>query len=736
MRGGAMTSRLRKTALWRTLLRRASLRRSGRSCAVAVALAGLLIGAGALAAAPATVLIQGVLLTKAGGPTTDGLYDMTFTLHAAQSGGTGAWSESTKVVVKGGEFTHALGSIKSIPGGLLGTMKEVWLGATVAKEPELARKKLHAVTFARRAAVADAAGFTYAGSLTKGGPATNLQCTGCVSTSELKIDSDLDMAAYGLKAKTVAANTVAATTFLGDGSKLTGIKIPSGGCKIAGQVVKGIKPDGTLDCVVAMDPTALPADGLDDISNKLLTNQFIDVVDGGVVPIQDNNPTGVSDKLVLPDLGLAQKLDVVVALTNSDIASVTVWLFDPDNTKYVLYEKAGKGTKLAGTWPSNNKTVSGDLTKWVGKNPKGTWRLQIIDTGFKDNKFDGQVDSWSVSVKTLSSKKVAATGNLIVQGALKLPVKAKEPLPCNAANLGYMWVDSGSRALKICNGKLWHPINLVVPDGSKDNPAKTCDAIKKVYTASKSGTYYLDPDGPDGLTVPFEAHCDMTTMQGGWTQVMNVHPADGSSVSFSNTTFWQTNSVYGSYAKHFTNDYKGPMAWLYNAKAIMVQVVEPGVNGKIIGWKAWSLKATKTFDSFFDSSSNTTQTASVLGANVKNVYAYEAVIKNGSQLQSNRMFNPNNDRVRLGVNGYSAQGDDNQPGLGTMMNQSSGNNTYRYKDVELWVNSTANVWCQAPGKGSFKWIGTDGGCGGNCGNCDSKASPPYSPYWVYRIYVR
>ena len=95
---------------------------------------------------------------------------------------------------------------------------------------------------------------------------------------------------------------------------------------------------------------------------------------------------------------------------------------------------------------------------------------------------------------------------------------------------------------------------------------------------------------------------------------------------------------------------------------------------------------------------------------------------------------------RVAYHGRSYEyGDDNQPGLGTQMNEcicGGGNNCYRYKDVELWVDSNSNRWCDSPNTGSFAWIGNDGFCGSSCGSCDSTAGPPYSPYWTYRIYVR
>ena len=735
--------------------------------AFAAALA--LVAQPAEAAVPTSLTVTGALQAIGGGPAADGTYYLTFSLYDAPAKGKAVWSEpNVKVLVSGGHFSQDIGVNTPLKPEVLAGLKTAWLGVAVSPDPELPRQRLRSVAYALRAAsvdglqctgcvkaehlapgsiTADKVGFTYAGAKTKGGPAEtalDLQCTGCVTVAEMKFDQDLDLGGNGLKVKkvqaeTVAANTVTATSFAGDGSKLTGLKTPAGTCKVKGEVVKGIAADGTLICVPSMDPANLPPDGIDEISNGLIANQFVDEMKiSKAVPIKDNDPTGVSSTLVMPDIGLAQKLDVWFDISNSDVSKVTVWLFDAANTKYVLYDKGGKGTSIKGTFPSKDKPVKGDLAAWAGKNPKGTWRLQVLDTGFKNNANDGQINGWGIQLQTLSNKKIQVKGKLLVNDGFRLPVAAKEPEACDAANLGFMWVDQSSKSLKICNGKKWFTLNLVSPDGSKSNPALSCKAIADAYPSLKTGDYWLDNDGAKGVAPPYQAHCDMDIQGGGWTLAMNVNPADGNVVSFTNKKFWQSDAEFGTYSNHFTKDYKGPAAWQLVADDIMVQTAEPGANGNIIGWKAWRMTA-KTFDSFFHSPDNTTQTSSVLGSQVAGVYAYEAVIRNGTHLQSNRKINPNGDRVRLGVNGYSKQGDDNQPGLGTQMNENScgvGNNCYRYKDVELWVNSSSNLWCSGPGNGSYAWIGTDGGCGGKCGNCDSKAGPPYKPHWTYRIYVR
>jgi len=268
-------------------------------------------------------------------------------------------------------------------------------------------------------------GFTYAGAKTKGGPANSaldVQCTGCVSVAEMKFDQDVDLGGNALKAKAISATSVSAASFLGDGSKLSGIKIPSGECKVAGEVVKGINPDGTLKCVKAIDPSALPKDGIDEISNYLIHNQFVDKTCGkSNVPIPDNNPVGVADTLTFPDIGLAQKLDIEVSLTNSNLKDVTVKVFDPNNVEFLLLNKNATGKSISTAFPGKTKPVKGDLGGWVNKNPKGKWRIVVTDGAFLNNGNDGAIKSWCVSIQTLSNKKVQVKGNLIVDGAITSP---------------------------------------------------------------------------------------------------------------------------------------------------------------------------------------------------------------------------------------------------------------------------------------------------------------------------
>jgi subtilisin-like proprotein convertase family protein len=257
-----------------------------------------------------------------------------------------------------------------------------------------------------------------------------------------------------------------------------------------GLVIRGFKDDGSYDCVSGGGkplPADLPPDGIDEISNGLILNQFTDSVAGTAnAAIKDNNPTGTSDTIDFPDIGVAQKLTVSVDLVNSNLEGVKVTVFDPNSVAYVLCGGASnppcgkKGDGLKTSFPDPSKPASGDLTTWVGNNPKGKWYLSVIDTDFctapsgcVPNTTDGKVNAWSINLQTLSNKKIQVKGDLIVDGKLLGSVQtaglvssgggvqlAEANAVCDAAHKGALRY--GNSGLEVCdastkldNSKVW-----------------------------------------------------------------------------------------------------------------------------------------------------------------------------------------------------------------------------------------------------------------------------------------
>ena len=522
----------------------------------------------AQAAAPETILIHGRIASQGGGAVADGGYALSFALYSDPKAVNATWSESAgSIQVVGGRFVHALGSIKALPAKLLTDLTAPELGIKVGADAELPRVPLRAVAYARHAAIAAglecsgcvgasqladgavgakqigpsaiAAGhvaFTWAGSKTKGGPATkalDLECSGCVSVGELKIDGELDLAGNGLKAMTVSADqvsgqTISAVSFIGGGAKLTGLTFPASKCKKSNEVVNGVAADGSLLCTPGMDATSLPADGVVQVTNGLLSNRFVDVTLSSKtpLPIPDSNPVGVFDELDVPDLGIAKSLTVHVSLTSSNISDLKVVLFDPSNAEHLLHDQSGSGTKFEGTWPAPDQQVSGDLGAWAGKNPVGKWRLKVIDNKGVQDKEDGAINAFEVKVVTISNKKIEATGDFAVHGTLvahkgidlakgeaklmRLQNSAVAPAKCQPAVLGLVYYDTKTDELMVCNGKKYKAFAANAAVGTEFKPAANCKAILDAGDSDGDGVYWLK-HGAEAV----KAWCDMAG--GGWT---------------------------------------------------------------------------------------------------------------------------------------------------------------------------------------------------------------------------
>lgn len=357
------------------------------------------------------------------------------------------------VGVKAGQWQHQLGSKAPLSATVLnGTT--LWLTMQIASDPELPRKPLASSAFAVRAAVADGlecsgcvgaghidakflAGYAKAADLNKvafsglfsdltGGP----DLTGYVKAGALsKVAtggnySDLngvpDLTAYAKAVDLqnyVKAASLAAVAGSGSYNDLKDKPVLSkkGDKCGTGLVMVGIKANGDYECTAS----AIAADMIDEVSNSLIYNQFIDSQPGSVdSAIPDGSGAGKSDSLDFPDIGSAQAIWVNVALTNSDVSKLKIELYGPGMaTPYTLYngEKAGTGFSVGFNKDSPLSTGGGDMNKdWVGKNIKGTWSITVKDpvknqSAANDGKFN-----WAVSIQTLSSKKIQVKGNLII----------------------------------------------------------------------------------------------------------------------------------------------------------------------------------------------------------------------------------------------------------------------------------------------------------------------------------
>lgn len=422
----------------------------------------------AAAATPATLLFEGVLRGAGGGAVSDGPYKLSFSLYDAEKDGAALWTEGPlDLVVSGGQFVTPLGAKTALNPTVLNGPR--WLGVTVAGEPELPRVALHSAAYAQRAAVAE-----------------SLACTGCVSVSALKFDGDLDFGGNSVKAKNITATgdviakSVTASSFVGDGSKLTGLALPAGTCK-TGSFVTGIAPDGKLLCGAAAASGAILGGKLTDTLAE--TESPLDLPK----PIPDNTGIEATAIINFGDVGIADEVSIHMKLTNSDLGQVRAVLLPPDDKVkgMTLCDPCGGTNEKGYDKVLNSKSVlkSGSLADYSGKSLKGSWTLKVLDSGFcipqaPGNKdlcdvgagTDGQLLAFSVSGTVASSLSVRTTGTF------QFGLFDAAPFPCTSSKKGHAFFETSGAQMHLCDGTAWREVLTASLCGNKViNGGEACD---------------------------------------------------------------------------------------------------------------------------------------------------------------------------------------------------------------------------------------------------------------------
>ena len=199
---------------------------------------------------------------------------------------------------------------------------------------------------------------------------------------------------------------------------------------------------------------------------------------------------------------------------------------------------------------------------------------------------------------------------------------------------------SVARGGEVCAGNTLPTGSQVLGDGTwpVDGCAviDSCQTIKTSVPGSVDGIYSIDPDG-DGGQPAFDAYCDMTSEQGGFTLVMNLDTSDGHAMWWGNS-LWTNGGTYGvADSNPFDGDLVSPAySQLVGATEIRVVVHEQGV---VRGFKRWNKPNSNALITSLNSGDNTVLGSSVVSSDVGALSSAEFLVRTTTTLYANHCVN-------------------------------------------------------------------------------------------------
>ena len=111
------------------------------------------------------------------------------------------------------------------------------------------------------------------------------------------------------------------------------------------------------------------------------------------VPIPDNDPSGISSTLNIPQTGKVHNITVWVDITHTWIGDLKMVLIDPSGETVTLHNRTGRSEQdLLKTYDIEALPALGNFK---GQNVQGTWRLQITDLASQDI---GTLNRWGMEI--------------------------------------------------------------------------------------------------------------------------------------------------------------------------------------------------------------------------------------------------------------------------------------------------------------------------------------------------
>jgi subtilisin-like proprotein convertase family protein len=129
-------------------------------------------------------------------------------------------------------------------------------------------------------------------------------------------------------------------------------------------------------------------------------NQVLTFSASPAVAIPDNNATGITSTINVPNSMTITSVSVNVGITHTFQGDLEVALIGPDNTTVLLHNRTGGGTDNINTTYNITTRSAQALSAFNGKNASGAWKLRVRDLAAADT---GTLNSWKVTFNGYST---------------------------------------------------------------------------------------------------------------------------------------------------------------------------------------------------------------------------------------------------------------------------------------------------------------------------------------------
>jgi len=130
------------------------------------------------------------------------------------------------------------------------------------------------------------------------------------------------------------------------------------------------------------------------------SNQVLTFSSSPALAIPDNNTTGVTSTINVPNSMTITSVSVNVGITHTYQGDLEVALIGPDNTTVLLHNRTGAGTDNINTTYHITTRSAQALSAFTGKNTSGAWKLRVRDLAAADT---GTLNSWKVTFNGYST---------------------------------------------------------------------------------------------------------------------------------------------------------------------------------------------------------------------------------------------------------------------------------------------------------------------------------------------